>query len=384
MSTVPARASVVIIGGGVIGLSAAFHLAEAGHRDVVLIEAHELGSGSTSKAAGGVRLQFSDSVNVELALRSIDAYERFGQRPGYDIGLEQVGYLFLLTRSSDVEVFAQGIAMQNSLGVPSRMITGAEAGRLSPLTNVDDVLAATFCARDGHANCGAVVEGYAQAARSLGVHIITQCSVTAVETPGNAIRAVVTSAGRIATDTVVCAAGAWSRAIGKMVGCNLPIDPVRRPIWFTEPMPNLPARTPMTIDFSTGFYFHGEGPGLLFGMADPDQPAGFEHEIRADWLEIVGEVAMHRAPKLLDVGIAGGWTGFYETSPDHNGLIGESVEVPGFFYAAGFSGHGFLLGPAVGEVVRDLVLRRRAVVDVSALSATRFDGSARRREHNVV
>ena len=383
------RASVVVIGGGVMGVSTAFHLAEAGCTDVVVVEADQLGCGSTSKAAGGVRLQFSDEINIELALRSLDAFERFQSRPGFDIDLRQVGYLFLLTDSDDVATFERSVAMQNRLGVPSRMLTAAEAGRLAPLANVDDVLAATICMRDGHANTGAVVEGYAQGARALGVRILTSAPVSAIERDGDVITGVVTARGRIPTDTVVCAAGPWSREIGAMAGVELPVDPVRRPVWFTEPMVDLPRDHPFTIDFSTGFYFHDEGKGLLFGMADPEQPAGFDVELRKDWLEVVGEVAMHRAPKLLDVGIAGGWTGFYETTPDHNGLIGESRQLPRFFYATGFSGHGFLLGPAVGEVIRDLVIGRPPVVDVSGFSVDRFhlaDTSAVgiRPEHNVI
>jgi sarcosine oxidase subunit beta len=384
MNDAPSHASVLVIGGGVMGLSTAFHLAEAGHRDVVVVEADQLGSGSTSKAAGGVRLQFSDAVNIELALRSLDAFERFGTRPGFDIDLQQVGYLFLLTTPQDVATFEQSVALQNSLGVPSEMLTAAEAGKLCSLANVDDVLAASICMRDGHANTGAVVEGYAQAARALGVRILTTCQVTAIERDGATITGVVTSRGRISTDTVVCAAGPWSRLIGEMAGVALPVDPVRRPIWYTEPMVGRPDHLPMTIDFTTGFYFHGEGQGLLFGMADPEQAAGFDVECRSDWLEVVGEVAARRAPKLLDVGIAGGWTGFYETTPDHNGIIGEAADLPGFFYCTGFSGHGFLLGPAVGEVIRDLILGRTPPVDVSAFSVDRFLAADRRREINVV
>ncbi len=386
MSAAPdlGTASVVIIGGGVMGLSTAFHLAEAGVSDVVVVEADQVGSGSTSKAAGGVRLQFSDEVNIRLALRSLDAFERFAVRPGYDIDLHQVGYLFLLTDPADVTVFEANVTLQNSLGVPSRMITAAEAGRLSPLANTSDVLAASICMRDGHANTGAVVEGYAQGARRHGVRILTQCSVIGIDIDGQTIRAVHTTKGSITTDTVLCAAGPWSGQVAALANLSLPVVPVRRPIWYTEPMLNRPQHLPMTIDFSTGFYFHGEGEGLLFGMADPDQAAGFDVEMRSDWLEVVAGVAAHRAPSLLDVGIAGGWTGFYESTPDHNGLIGESAHLNRFFYATGFSGHGFLLGPAVGEVMRDLILGATPLVPIDAFSVERFSDDRSRREHNVV
>jgi sarcosine oxidase subunit beta len=381
--SLPDRAEVVIIGGGVMGASAAFHLAEAGVTDVVLLEADELSCGSTSKSAGGVRLQFSDEINIALALRSMDAFERFGERPGADIGLRQVGYLFLLTDPSDVAVFEKNTALQNSMGVDSCMLTAAEAGKLSPLANVDDVLAASFCGRDGHATPDAVVLGYATAARAMGVDIVTHCPVTGIDVDGGTITGVRTDRGVIGTSTVICVAGAWSPAIAAMVGVDLPVRPLARPIWYTEPMPNRPEQVPMTIDFTTGFYFHTEGPGLLFGMADPDQQPGFDSPMRPDWLEVVGDVVAHRAPALLEVGIAGGWHGYYETTPDHNALIGEAAGVSRFIYATGFSGHGFLLGPAVGEVLRDLVMGHTPAVDVSGFDVERFKG-ATRPEHNVV
>ncbi len=381
--SLPDRAEVVIIGGGVMGASAAFHLAEAGITDVLMLEADQLSCGSTSKSAGGVRLQFSDEINIALALRSMDAFERFAVRPGADIGLQQVGYLFLLTDPADVTVFEQNTALQNSMGVPSRMISAAEAGQLSTLANVDDVLAASICMRDGHATPDAVVLGYATAAREMGVDIAIQCPVTGIDVDGGEIAAVRTARGTVATSTVICVAGPWSRGVAAMAGVDLPVQPVARPIWFTEPMPQRPDHVPMTIDFTTGFYFHSEGPGLLFGMADTDQPAGFDAPMRPDWLEVVGEVVAHRAPALLDVGIAGGWHGFYETTPDHNALIGEAASVSRFLYATGFSGHGFLLGPAVGEVLRDLVLGHTPPVDVSRFDVERFARETRP-EHNIV
>ncbi len=381
--SLPDRAEVVIIGGGVMGASAAFHLAEAGLTDVLLLEADQLSCGSTSKSAGGVRLQFSDEINIALALRSMDAFERFAERPGASIGLQQVGYLFLLTDPGDVAVFEQNTALQNAMGVPSRMLSAAEAGRLSALANVDDVLAASICMRDGHATPDAVVLGYATAARAMGVRIVTQCPVTGIDVEGGGITGVRTGVGTVSTSTVICVAGPWSRSIAAMAGVDLPVQPVARPIWFTEPMPNRPDPVPMTIDFTTGFYFHADGRGLLFGMADPDQPIGFDAPMRADWLEVVGEVVAHRAPALLEIGIAGGWHGFYETTPDHNALIGEAAQVSRLLYATGFSGHGFLLGPAVGEVLRDLVLGHTPPVDVGGFDVERF-ARATRPEHNIV
>jgi sarcosine oxidase subunit beta len=379
----PSSAEVVIVGGGVIGTSAAFHLAEAGV-DVVLVERGELGGGSTTRAAGGVRTQFSDALNVEIARRSLQAFRDFGRRPGWEIDLRQVGYLFVLSRASDVEEFERSVALQNAYGLESRMLTAAEVRSLCPLVEGDDVLAGAFSPSDGTATPEGVVQGYAAGARAHGAHIRVHCEALDITTHGGEIAAVVTDHGSIRTGTVVCAAGAWSRSCGAMVGVELPVTPLRRQILFTEAIDGLPAHLPMTIDFESSFYFHREGPGLLMGMSDPHEKPGFSVERTEDWIPGLMEVVRRRAPRIADAGIRGGWAGLYEMTPDHNAIIGEAKGVSRFLYATGFSGHGFLQGPAVGEILRDLVLGRPTFVDVSPLSAGRFDAAALRREYNVV
>lgn len=381
--TLPEHADVVVVGGGVIGSSTAFHLAEAGI-DVLLVERAALAAGSTSKAAGGIRAQFSDPLNIAIGLRSLEAFERFGGRPGAEIDLHRVGYLFLLDRPDDVDAFATSVALQNELGVPSRLVTASEAAALSPLAGVDGVLAAAFSPLDGHAAPEAVVHGYAAGARACGATVMTGCAVTGIDVAGGRIRSVQTTAGEVATGIVVCCAGVWSREIGLLAGVDLPVEPVWREIGYTQPVPGITRVTPFTIDFSSGFYFHREGPGLLFGMADPEQAAGFDAATDPDWLLRVLAVAERRCPLLPDVGLAGGWKGYYEVSPDHNALVGEAAGVSRFLYATGFSGHGFLQGPAIGEIMRDLVLGERPFLDVAPLSVDRFAGGAPRPERNVV
>ncbi|MFI9168692.1 NAD(P)/FAD-dependent oxidoreductase [Streptomyces lincolnensis] len=379
-----ARAGVVVIGGGVMGTSIACHLARAGVRDVVLIERDELAAGSTSKAAGGVRAQFSDELNIQLGARSLEAFGRFEEETGRHIGLHRVGYLFLLSTPEEVASFEAGVRLQNSLGVPSRMIDPAEARRLSPLISTDGLLAAAFSPDDGHCTPEAVVHGYAADARRHGARILRHTEVTGIERHGDTITAVATPLGRIATDTVICAAGAWSRAVGAMAGVDLPVQPLRRQIAVTEPVEGLPPRLPMTIDFTSSLYFHSEGPGLLVGMSDPDERPGFATDTHDRWIPRLGAAMEHRAPALLNLRRTGGWAGLYENTPDHNALIGEATSVSRFLYATGFSGHGFLQGPAVGEVVRDLYLGRVPFVDVSPLSAGRFAADAPRPEANLV
>ena len=383
MSSLPAAADVVVAGGGVIGTSIAFHLAEAGV-DVCLVERDQLAGGSTSRAAGGIRAQFSDPLNIAIGLRSIDAFTRFGERPGAEIDLHQVGYLFLLDREEDVAAFEASVALQNELGIPSRFVELEEARALCPIAGLDGVLAATFCALDGHASPEAVVQGYAAGARAHGASVLTRCAVSGIEVAGTEVKSVETTLGTIETGAIVCAAGVWSPEIARYSGIELPVEPYLREVGFTGPTAGLPDRIPLTVDFSTGLYFHCEGPGLLFGMADPDQPAGLDAPTNPAWLEKVMEVAQRRCPSLLDMGIAGGWKGYYEVTPDHNALVGESPQLTRFLYAAGFSGHGFLQGPAIGEIVRDLVLGHEPFIDVAPLSVARFARAASRPEHNVI
>jgi sarcosine oxidase subunit beta len=210
------------------------------------------------------------------------------------------------------------------------------------------------------------------------------CQVQAIVVRGSEICEVVTADGSIRTSTVICAAGAWSRNCGAMVDVELPVTPLRRQILFTDAIDGLPRELPMTIDFESSFYFHREGPGLLMGMSDPDERPGFSVETTEDWIPRLMKVVRRRAPRIAEVGIRGGWAGLYEMTPDHNAIIGESPGVSRFLYATGFSGHGFLQAPAVGEILRDLVLRCPTFADISPLGVERFDAAALRREYNIV
>ncbi|MGY1701987.1 NAD(P)/FAD-dependent oxidoreductase [Geodermatophilus sp. SYSU D00766] len=380
----PPTASVVVIGGGVMGLATAYELARAGVRDVVLVDRDAFGAGSTSRAAGGVRAMFSDPVNITLGARSLETFRDFPARFGQDIDFAEVGYLFLLSTPDAVAAFEAAVALQNDLGVPSRVIDVAEARKLSPLISPEGLLAAAWSPTDGHCTPESVVLGYASAARRAGATLLPHCPATGIEVTDGRVSAVHTAAGTVRTDTVVCAAGAWSAEVGAWAGVELPVSPLRRQVLVTEPVPDLDPHTPFTIDFDTSFYFHREGRGLLMGMSDPDETPGFRLTRSDDWLPRLGEAIERRAPALAGVGVASGWAGLYEMTPDHNALIGRADEVEGFLYATGFSGHGFLMGPAVGEVVRDLYLGRETLVDVSGLGAARFRGAGARPELNVV
>jgi sarcosine oxidase subunit beta len=353
-----------VIGGGALGAATAFHLRRLGVRDVVLLERDALASGSTSKAAGGIRTQFADELNIRIALRSLEEFERFGA----DISFRQYGYLFLLTREDDVAAFRAALALQHSLGVPSQELTPAEAQELVPQLEVEDVLAATYCARDGYATPEAVVHRYVS---DSGATVLQGCPATAIELSDGRITGVETPRGRVATDTVVCCAGIWSREVGALAGVELPVEGEARSMWFTPQDGGLPERLPLTIDFASGFYFHREGPGLAFG--------GRERE-----LEDVAEAAARRLPVLADLPVQTSWWGWYDVSPDWNALVGESPAVSRFLYATGFSGHGFQQAPAVGEHLAELVVGSTPTLDLSAFSADRFAAGAERPETFVV
>jgi sarcosine oxidase, subunit beta len=381
----PRQAEVVVIGGGIVGASIAYHLAEAGVTDVVVIERSGVASGSSGKPIGGLRAQFSDPLNIALGARSLETYARFQSSMGIDISMERVGYLFLLREQADLARFEHSVAVQNDLGVSSRMISAGEAQRLCPYVRGENILGAAFSPDDGHARPPAAAQGFLHAAQVRGVRVFERTSVVGITTDGaRNIWEVQTNRGAVRTSTVVVAAGAWSKTLGEMVGVDLPVEPLRRQLVLTRPLTPVPPRIPFTIDFATSLYFHNHDDGLLLGMSDPAQEYGFNTQYSDEWLPAFNDAARACVPGLADLPIERGWAGLYEMTPDCNALIGQSDSVGRLLYATGFSGHGFLQAPAVGEMIRDLYLGDPPFVDVTPLSADRFDASPVQRELNVV
>ncbi|MFI5311208.1 MAG: NAD(P)/FAD-dependent oxidoreductase [Gemmatimonadales bacterium] len=383
----PTTADVVIIGGGCMGVSTAYHLARLGITDVVLLEREAtLGAGSTGRNAGGVRHQFSHEANVRLSIESIRLMEQFEDAVGSPIDLHQDGYLFLLSEPAHVESFRAAVAMQRRLGVEVEWLDADEAARRAPGITVDDVVAATFCARDGISDPNGVTMGFAQAARRLGVTIRESTAVTGIRASGGRVTAVETDGDVISTRTIVNAAGPWAAEIGRMAGVHIPVEPLRRHIFLAEPPvsggwerggPNearaAPADRVMVIDMASTFYFHREGAQLLFGMGDPDERPGFD--ISVDWsvLEKIEPVAARRLPVLADLAIASAWAGLYEMTPDAMPIIGPSG-VDGLFVVAGFSGHGFQHSPAAGRIVADVIAGMDPGFELGPFRVDRFGG----------
>ena len=378
------RADVVIVGGGVIGASIAYHLASKGVTDVAVIERDRLGSGSTSRNAGGIRLQFSTEINVRLSQRSLPRLERFADEMGVNPDFRQVGYLFLITTDADAAAFERSLALWSRLGVPARRLDQQQVNALFPQLRVDDVRFATFCEKDGHLDSTALLNGYVAQARDKGVRFCEGEAVTAIERDNGRVTGVRTARGRIATETIVDAAGPWGAQVAALAGVDLPITPLRRQIFVTDPVPGLHRDFPLTVEMATSFYCHRESGGVLMGMADPTDKPGFDDSVNWDFLPTLVERALDRLPPMEKAKVKTGWAGFYEDTPDKHPILGRIAGVPGFLSAAGFSGHGLMHAPAAGEAIAELVVDGKTTLDLSALSHDRFARGALIREHNVI
>ncbi len=386
MSNLPATAQVVVIGGGVMGASTAYHLALRGCTDVVLLESQPFfGLGATGKCAGGIRYQFSTAINIRLSQLSLPMLDRFEAETGQAIDLRKCGYLILLTREADVETFRQNVALQHSLGVPTQWLSGDEVRARLPLFAANDVLAATFHPDDGLADPNGVVAGYISGARRLGATTLTDTPVTGIETENGRVVAVQTPQGRIACETVVNAAGPWSAQVSAMAGIDLPVIPIRRQMLTTTALPAIPTDFPFVIDFAQSLYFHREGKGLLTGMSNPHQMPGFDESVDEAWELVHMESAIGRLPLLAHAGRQAHWAGLYEVTPDAHPIIGRQREVEGLVTVTGFSGHGFMHGPAAGLLVAEIILDGQAhTLDITSLHYDRFTTDALRREYNVI
>ena len=378
-------ADVVVIGGGVVGLAVAFHLARLGAGRIVVLEREPfLGTGSTGKCAGGVRQQFSTEANVRVSMESVRFLERFEQETGAPLDFHQNGYLFLLNAPDQVAHFQRDIAMQRRLGLEVRLLLPLEAREIVPQLQVDDVLAASFCPTDGIASPNDMTQGFARGAREGGAEILVETAALGIDMAGDRIRAVRTSRGEIDTRAVVNAAGPHAREVAAWAGVDLPVQPVRRHVFTTRPLPWVSASFPMIVDYGSGVYMHQESGGMLLGLADRTEPYGFLEEVNWDFLPRLIEPAVHRLPALEQAEIQTGWAGLYEDTPDHNAVLGAVPGVAGFFLANGFSGHGLMHAPAAGRIVADAVLGAPLAPELEALSFGRFARGEILAEANVI
>jgi sarcosine oxidase subunit beta len=379
-------AEVVIIGGGVMGASTAYHLAKEGLSNVLLLEREPFfGMGATGKCAGGIRYQFSTEVNIRLSQVSLPMLDRFEDEIGQAIDLRKCGYLFLLDNDDDVEKFHANVELQRRLGVDTEWLDGDEVRRMAPLLQCDDVIAGTYNGQDGLVDPNSVVSGYVNAGKRLGVVALTDTEVTDIVIKSGRIAGVKTREGFIACDMVVNAAGPWSALVNDMVGVPLPVTPVRRQMLTTTPIPEIPPDFPFIIDFAQSLYFHREGEGLLTGMSNPDQQPGYDEAIDESWELAHMEAAIKRLPALGAASRLSAWAGLYEVTPDAHPIIGPINEVEGLYLVTGFSGHGFMHGPAAGLLVAETIVEGQpSTMDISMLDYYRFAEGREIKEYNVI
>ena len=385
MSGLPKTADVVILGGGVMGASTAYHLASRGHTNILLLERESFfGTGATGRCAGGIRHQFNTEVNIRLSQKSLTMIDALEEETGQSALVQKCGYLFVLSDEKDVSVFQNSLKLQHSLGVKTEWLSGDEVRRLAAPCVFPDAIAGTFNADDGLADPNSIVMGYINAARRHGAVCLTDCSATGIELEKNKVRKVRTSFGTVETETVVNALGPWSAFLGNEIGLEIPVSPLRRQWFLTETIPELPTEFPFVIDFSQSLYFHREASGLLSGMSNHNQKIGADQSIDQAWEMRHIEAALKRMPLLGNSGIKSRQAGLYELTPDAHPIIGSTL-VEGFYLLTGFSGHGFMQGPICGKLMAEILIDGKAsTVDISMLDYKRFAEKRLIPEYNVV
>jgi sarcosine oxidase, subunit beta len=406
-------ADVVIIGSGIVGSSVAYHLAEQGCTNVLVIEreAHQ-GKGSTGKSMGGVRAQFSTAVNIQMSRYSIDFFSRFDEVVGHPADYRAHGYLFCATNERQLEYLKTNRERQLALGVKNvELVSREDIAKFVPQLRVDDIVGGTFCQTDGFVDPHSVMMGFMLKARERGVRLWLDTQVTGIEVEGTSgsagvspavfvdeasrlrlagetpalpalqdpatrqVSGVMTSRGFVSTRIIVNAAGPWAAQVARLAGTELPVEPLRRQLVPTEPFDGLPQRFPMVIDMSTGFHFRREGKGILLAWNDPEETPGFKTEFDPSFVEKILTRAADRVPRLAEAEVnpRRAWAGLYEMTPDHHAIIGPAPDVAGLYFVNGFSGHGVMHSPASGRIAADLILHgRSSLIDASQLNIERF------------
>jgi sarcosine oxidase, subunit beta len=370
-------ADVVIIGGGIVGSSIAYHLTEQGCTGVRILEREaKQGLGSTSKSMGGVRAQFATEINIRMSMYSIAFFSQFEEATGHTADYRAHGYCFAATTPAHLTWLRENQAKQRALGLDNAtMVTRDEITAMIPQLVADDILGGSYCPTDGFVDPNSVMTGFSKRARERGARLQTGVEVTGIRVENGRIAGVRTDRGDIHTNVVVNAAGPWAASIARMAGAELPVQPLRRQIVKTQRCDFLPARFPMLIDMSTGFHFRREGDAILLAWADEEEPYGFQSAFTPEFIEKILTHAIRRVPQFEDLPVNPRqcWAGLYEVSPDHHAVIGPAPEAAGLFYANGFSGHGVMHSPATGRMTADLILHGNcAVLDATPLRVERF------------
>jgi sarcosine oxidase, subunit beta len=370
-------ADVVLIGGGIVASSIAYHLTAAGCQNVLVVERESAqGKGSTGKSMGGVRAQFSTPLNIKMSMYSIPFYASMQEHLGYESGYRPQGYLFLATKPAHLEYLKTNYKCQRSMGLDTvELLPASEIKHRFPQMSCDDVLGASFCSTDGFVDPYMAMNGLMDKAKEQGATLWKSAEVTAIDTDAEGVATVHTSRGSISTRRAINCAGAWSRSVAAMVGLDLPVTPLKRMLVPTEPFADFPHTAPMIIDMSNGFHFRPESLGFLLAWNDAEEIRDFDTNFDPAFVEKILFRAAERVPcfENLAVNPKRCWAGLYEMTPDHHPVLGPSDEVKGFYFANGFSGHGVMHAPSTGKILADLITTGKTdLIDAEILAHKRF------------
>ena len=381
----PQKTDILIIGGGVMGASTAYHLSKKTNASITLLEKEEFfGQGATGRCAGGVRYQFATEINIKLSKLSIPMFENFQAETGQVVDYKKIGYLFLLNNQEDVDNFREIVNLQHSLGIHTEWLSGDDIRAKLPFMNLSDIIAGTFHKDDGLVDPNSVVQGYINASLRNGVKAFNNCNVMDILVKSGKVVGAVTNYGNIYSDIVIIATGPWAGELCKKAGFSIPLTPIRRQWVKTTPLPELPSDLPFVIDFDKSLYFHLEGNGLITGMSNPDEKPGFSQSIDKEWELVHLENAIQRLPMLSDAGLVSHVAGLYEVTPDAHPIIGRTP-VEDLYLITGFSGHGFMHGPGVGLLMSEMIVDGQATsLDISTLDLNRFSQGKYIKEYNVI
>lgn len=370
------RASVVVVGAGVIGCSVAFQLARMGAKGVVVLEREPLpGAGSTSRANGGIRAQFTTEANVRMSLLSMEILDALEEEIGDPPAYRKAGYLFLTDSGKKLAAMERAAEYQRGFGVSVEVLDAAEVRRRVPWVAGERLAGGTFGARDGFIDPGRLCSFFASAAAHDGVSFRHGAEVVAAEETPRGYLLRTGGGASFEAPSVVIAAGAWSARVAALLGVEVPVEPVRRHLFLTGPVRDLPSVIPMTIDADTGVLVRREGDRVLVAWSNADEPTGFGTTCDPEFVLRFADALSARFPSMAAAGIdqRRSWAGLYEVTPDHHAIVGDVPGRPGLLLVTGFSGHGVMHAPAAGRCAAEMVLRGRSEsVDVSALSLSRF------------
>jgi sarcosine oxidase subunit beta len=373
------KTEIIIIGGGVVGASVAYHLTMRGAKDVLILEReNRQGLGSTGKATGGVRAQFETDINIKMSVYSLDFFSNFNELTGVDCGYERRGYLFLATDEKQFDYLKGSVEKQKSHGVKAVEIVDTKTiSEIVKGLNCEDIRGGSFGANDGFINPLGVLDGFTKKAIENGAKIQSQTEVLTINLSDGKVQSVETNRGQIECEKIVLCAGAWARNLAKTVGIDLPVEPQKRQIVWAKSEKDLQENLPMVIDLSNGFHFRPAKDSrneALFAFPDNDGQPSLDTNFDESFIKKVYAKAKHRAPFLAETEVVREKcrAGLYENTPDHHAIIGGG-EIENLYFCNGFSGHGVMHSPASGRAIAEIMLDGEAsFLDVSSLSLERF------------